>query len=148
MASRGDSYVRKTGSGRRTRAKRVKKSAPPVAAKKKYSSEEFTPEQWERIREHIRARGMTFGVFLPEPLADWLREKLDAGAFEDPGEAAFVAFQDLRELDRHPAVRKALLKAMIKSSAEHPRRGISFEEWRKEHQAQLRRYAESEPPSK
>jgi hypothetical protein len=29
-----------------------------------FSSDEFTAEQWERIRAHIRARGMTFEVFL------------------------------------------------------------------------------------
>jgi hypothetical protein len=139
--------VRKTGSRPRTPLKTRKKSKTPGATNEK-CSDEFTPEQWERIRTHIRTRGMTFEVFLPELLADWLRKKLAGGVFKNPGEAAFVAFQDLRELDRHPAVRKALLKAMINSSADDPHRGISFEEWRKQHQAQLRRYADSEPPSK
>jgi hypothetical protein len=30
---------------------------------------------------------MTFEVFLPEGIADWLREQLNAGVFKDPGEA-------------------------------------------------------------
>jgi hypothetical protein len=119
-----------------------------VATHKKLVSGEFTPEQWERIRAHIRARGMTFEVFLPEPLADWLGKKLAAGVFKDPGEAAFVAFQDLRELDSHPRARKELLKAVAKSSSDGSGREIPFEEWCNQHQAQLRRYAKGDPPSK
>jgi hypothetical protein len=64
-------------------------------------------------RESIRARGMSFEVFLPEGIANWLREKIAAGVFKDPAEAAFVAFQDLRELDQHPSIRRELLKATI-----------------------------------
>jgi hypothetical protein len=139
--------VRKSGSQRRTRGKTGKKPGAPAAANEKLSSEEFTPEQWERICAHIRARGMTIEVFLPEPLADWLRGKLAAGVFKDPGEAAFVAFQDLRELDRHPMVRKQLIRAISSASASSPRPGISFEEWRKQNQARLREYANTEPPA-
>ena len=90
---------------------------------------------------------MTIEVFLPEPLANWLRGKLAAGVFKGPGEAAFVAFQNMRELDRHPAVRKTLIKAMAKASADSPRQGISFEEWREQNQARLREYANTEPPT-
>jgi antitoxin ParD1/3/4 len=94
---------------------------------------EFTPEQEERIRAHIRARGMTFEVFLPESIADWLREKIAAGVFKDAREAAFIAFQDLQELDRHPEVRQELLKAMIKASTDDPGPGSSTEEMRERH---------------
>jgi Arc/MetJ-type ribon-helix-helix transcriptional regulator len=110
--------------------------------------DKFTPEQEERIRANIRARGMTFEVFLPEQLADWLRVKIDAGVFKDAKEAAFLAFQDIQELDRHPEVRQELLKAMIKASADDPGPGISTEELRERHRAKLREYANSEPPSK
>ena len=54
----------------------------------------------------------------------------------------------MQELDRHPEVRKELLKAMIKASADDPRPGISTEEMRERHRAKLREYANSEPPSK
>jgi len=107
----------------------------------------FTPEQEERIRANISARGMTFEVFLPEQLADWLRAKLAAGVFKDPREAAFIAFQDMQELDRHPEVRKELLEAMITASADDQRPGISSEEVRDRHRAKLREYANTEPPS-
>jgi hypothetical protein len=43
---------------------------------------QFTPEEQERIRGHIKARGMTFEVFLPESLADWLRATLAACVFQ------------------------------------------------------------------
>jgi len=132
---------------RGTRVKARKKSGTAAASGAKSGSREFTPEQWERIRAHIRARGMTFEVFLPEPLADWLRAKLAAGAFKDPGEAAFVAFQDLRELDRYPMVRKKLITAMTNVREQDPRPGISFDEWRKRHEAKLREYANTEPPA-
>jgi antitoxin ParD1/3/4 len=110
--------------------------------------DEFTPEQQERIRAHIRARGMTFEVFLPESIADWLRELLAAGVFENAGQAAFIAFQEMQELDRHPKVRQQLLKAMIKASEDDPGEGISMEELRAKHQAQLREYANTELPKK
>jgi hypothetical protein len=47
----------------------------------KFSSNGFTTEQWERIRAHLRARGTTFEVFLPETQAEWLRAKIAAGVF-------------------------------------------------------------------
>ena len=107
----------------------------------------FTPEEDARIRDHIRARGLTFEVFLPEGIADWLWQKLEAGVYKDPKEAAFIAFQDLMELDRHPAVRSQLLKAMLAASAGDPRPGITIEEWRAKHDAKLREYASTEPPA-
>ena len=109
-------------------------------------SKPFTPEEHERIRAHIRARGMTFEVFLPESMANWLREKLAAGVFKDPGEAAFVAFQDMRELDQHPAVRQELLKAMIEKRAANLGEGISMEELRAKYRAQMQDYADTELP--
>jgi hypothetical protein len=81
----------------------------------------FTRTEQKRISAHILARGMSFKVFLPQSLANWLRKKIRAGVFQDPAEAAFVAFQDLAELDRHPDVRKALLRAMLKAAADDPR---------------------------
>jgi hypothetical protein len=45
--------------------------------------DDFTPEEQERIQAHIKARGMTFEVFLPESLANWLRAKLAEGVFSD-----------------------------------------------------------------
>ena len=107
----------------------------------------FTPEEHERIRAHIRARGMAFEVFLPESMANWLREKLAAGVFKDPGEAAFVAFQDMRELDQHPAVRQELLKAMIETRAANLGEGISMEELRAKYRAQMRQFADTELPN-
>jgi hypothetical protein len=90
----------------------------------------FTPEEEARIRRRLRERGMAFEAFLPEEMADWLREKLAAGVFESARDAAFVAFQDLIELDRHPKVRQQLLTAMLEASISDPRPGISAEELR------------------
>ena len=81
----------------------------------------FTPEEEERIRRRVRERGMTFEAFLPEGMADWLRAKLAAGSFESPGEAAFVAFQQLIELDRHPEIRQQFLAATIQRGIDDPR---------------------------
>ncbi len=114
--------------------------------KKTCSPHEFTPEQEARIIANTRARGMTFEVFLPESMADWLRAKIAAGVFNSPGEAAFVAFQDLQELDRHPVVRETLLTAMIEASVKDPRRGIPIEEFREQFLAQMREDANTEPP--
>jgi Arc/MetJ-type ribon-helix-helix transcriptional regulator len=114
-----------------------------MTSDEEFSTEEFSPEQWERIRAQIRARGMTFEVFLPETQADWLREKIESGLFKDAGEAAFVAFQDMLELERHPEVRQALRKAMAEQGMESG--VVSFEEMTGRHRVRLREYANSEP---
>src|SRR5260221_14365163 len=110
-------------------------------------SDEFTSEQQERIKAHTRARGMMFEVFLPEELADWLRLKIAAGMFKNPGEAAFVAFQDLQAFDRHPDARRALLTAMIEVSINDSRPCIPIEEVREQYVAQMREDANTEPPA-
>ena len=112
----------------------------------KDAKERFTPSEWKRIRAHIRARGMTFKVFLPESVAKWLRKQIAAGHFNDPAEAAFVAFQNLQELDSHPQVRKKLLQAMIRDAIDDPRPSIPYEKVRADHYARLRRYASTTPP--
>jgi antitoxin ParD1/3/4 len=110
-------------------------------------TDEFTPEQQARIRANVRARGMTFEVFLPDSMADWLRAKIAAGVFKSPGEAAFVAFQDLQDLNRHPAARQALLTAMMEAGVNDPRPGIPIEEVRAQFLAQTREDANTEPPA-
>jgi antitoxin ParD1/3/4 len=106
----------------------------------------FSRAEQRRIRAHLRARGLTFEVFLPESLANWLQKKIRTGVFQDPAEAAFVAFQDLVELDRHPKVREALLRAMLKAAADDPRPAIPAEKVIARLRAQERRYARTPPP--
>lgn len=106
----------------------------------------FTRTEQRRIRAHILARGMTFKVFLPESLANWLRKKIRAGVFHDPAEAAFVAFQDLHELDRHPKVRRELLRAMLQASIDDPRPRIPAEKVMTKLRSQTLRYARTKPP--
>jgi Arc/MetJ-type ribon-helix-helix transcriptional regulator len=89
---------------------------------------------------------MTFKVFLPESLAKWLRKQIRAGAFADPAEAAFVAFQDLKELDHHPQVRRQLLHAMLKARIDDPRPGIPADKVFKRLRDTERRYARTKPP--
>jgi antitoxin ParD1/3/4 len=118
-----------------------------MADKKTFSLHEFSPEPEARIIVNTRARGMTFEVFLPESMADWLRAKILAGVFTSPEEAAFVAFQDLHELDRHPAARQTLLTAMIEASVNDARPGIPMEEFREQFLAQMREDAITDPPA-
>ena len=127
---------------------RPSKPAPrrPAASPKPRPTEKFTRAEQRRIRAHIIARGMTFKVFLPESLANWLRRKIRAGVYEDPAQAAFLAFQDLQELDRHPEVRKHLFTAMIQSRAADPGPGIPGDQVMARLRARERRYARTEPP--
>lgn len=106
----------------------------------------FTRAEQRRIRAHILARGMTFKVFLPESLANWLRKKIRAGVFHDPAEAAFLAFQDLHELDRHPKIRRELLRAMLQASIDDPRPRIPAEKVAAKLRAKTLRYARTKPP--
>jgi antitoxin ParD1/3/4 len=118
-----------------------------MASAETTKNQPFTPEEQERIRAHIRARGMTFEVFLPESMANWLREKLAAGVLKNPGEAAFVAFQEMRELDQHPAIRQDLLKAMVETGSSDLGQGISMEEFRAKLRTKLEDYANTDPPN-
>ena len=110
------------------------------------TEESFTPEEEERIRAHLRARGITFEVFLPETLANWLREKIAAGVYRDPAEAAFVAFHELEELDRHREVRRQLLAAEIDDGLKSSGERITIEQWRAQYTAKLREWARTDPP--
>ena len=110
------------------------------------TARKFTRAEQRRIRAHILARGMTFKVFLPESLANWLRKKIRAGVFHDPAEAAFVAFQDLHDLDRHPKVRRELLRAMLQASIDDPRPGIPAEKVAARFRSKTLRYARTKPP--
>jgi len=123
----------------------------PSAVRKRSSLSEkvvepFTPAEQRRIRAHILARGMTFEVFLPESIANWLRKKIRAGVFRDPAEAAFIAFQDLQELDRHPKVRQQLLDAMLQAAMDDPRPGKPAERVLAKIRARTLRYARTKPP--
>ena len=125
---------------------RAKDNHRKAAARSKPPAQKFTRAEQRRIRAHILARGMTFKVFLPESIANWLRKKIRAGVFHDPSEAAFVAFQDLVELDRHPQVRRQLLRAMLQGSIDDPRPSIPADKVLNRLRARERRYARTKPP--
>jgi antitoxin ParD1/3/4 len=118
-----------------------------MASEETAKEQPFTPEEQERIRAQIRSRGMAFEVFLPEAIANWLREKIAAGVFRDPAEAAFVAFQEMRELDQHSSVRQELLTAITQTKAADLGEGVLMEEIRTKLQAQLREFADTDPPN-
>ena len=108
------------------------------------SLDDATPEEEERVRRKIRERGLTFEVFLPETMADWVKEKVAAGLFEDPAEAAFVAFQTFIDLHEHPEIQEQLLKAVIEDSINDPRPGIPAEQVFADLEARIRKLAEPE----
>jgi len=121
--------------------------APHSAAADDHAPEALSVQQRARIRANRRARGMTFEVFLPESLADWLRKKIADGVYTDATEAAYLAIQDLRELDRHPEVRRDLLGAMINDALKEPVETFTIEEVRFKLRALRREYADNDPPS-
>jgi hypothetical protein len=108
---------------------------------------DLTPEEEERVRRKIRERGLTFEVFLPEGIANWLKARVAEGAFEDPAEMAFVAFQRFIELYEHPEVEKQLLHAVLDESMNDPRPGIPAEQVHAELEARIRKLAEPDDAS-
>jgi Arc/MetJ-type ribon-helix-helix transcriptional regulator len=117
------------------------------AAADDHAPEALSVKQRARIRANSRARGMTFEVLLPESLADWLRKKIADGVYTDATEAAYLAFQDLRGLDRHPEVRRDLLGAMINDALKEPVETFTIEEVRSKLRALRREYADDDPLS-
>jgi len=92
---------------------------------------------------HTRVTFYISRVILPPSGRAGLRERIAAGVFADPTEAAFVAFQDSRELDRQQAIRQELLKAMVQTGSSDPGEGISMEEFRRKLQAKVQESAVS-----
>lgn len=70
----------------------ARKSNRKASLQTRRPADKFTRAEERRTQAHIRARDMTFKVFLPESLASWLRKRIEAGVFDDPAEAAFLAF--------------------------------------------------------
>jgi antitoxin ParD1/3/4 len=103
---------------------------------------DLTSEEQERVSRRIRERGLTFEVFLPEGIANWVKDKVAAGIFESPAEAAFVAFQRFIELHEHPEVEKQLLRAVLEDRINDPRPGIPAEQFHAEFEARIRKMAE------
>jgi hypothetical protein len=67
---------------------------------------EFTPEEWERIRAHIRARGMTFEVFLPEHSTERIRARLANDGM--PGQQRHQNGHDQKNIKATPHVSERL----------------------------------------
>ena len=108
----------------------------------------LTPEEEERVRRKIRERGLTFSVFLPEGIADWVKARVADGTFQDPSEAAFVAFQRFIELWDHPEVEEQLLLAVLDKRKNDPRPGIPAEQVFAEMEAKIRKMAKPDDASK
>jgi Arc/MetJ-type ribon-helix-helix transcriptional regulator len=108
---------------------------------------DLTPEEEERVRRRIRERGLTFEVFLPEGIADWVRARVAEGSFTDPSEAAFVAFQRFIELWDHPEVEKQLLLAVLNERMNDSRPGIPSEQVFADMEANIRKLAEPDDAS-
>ena len=105
-------------------------------------SMDLTPEEEESVRRKIRERGLTFEVFLPEGIADWVKARVADGEFEDPAEMAFVTFQRFIELYEHPSVEKQLLHAVLEERRNDSRPGVPAEQVFADLKAKIRKMAE------
>ena len=82
------------------------------------------------VRRQAAAGGLTFEVYLPPTLAEWVIRLVEQEVFHSPAEAVFVAMQSFRELDDHPDVKQALLTRMLQKGMDSLEEdgGVSAEE--------------------
>lgn len=84
--------------------------------------------QARSLREHARAGGLRFEVYLPSDLADWMLGLVEAGVFTDPSEAVFVMLGEQHELESHADLRAELLRRTCQAALDDPRPGIPHEQ--------------------
>lgn len=77
----------------------------------------------DELQKQIAAAGLRFEAYLPPDLALWVVELVEQGVFTSPSEAVFVAMQTFQELERHPSVKKELLRAIIADAAKEAEQG-------------------------
>jgi Arc/MetJ-type ribon-helix-helix transcriptional regulator len=84
----------------------------------------------EAFHQQVSTGGLRFEAYLPPSLASWVIRLVDQGVFHSPSEAVFVAMQTFEELEQHPEVKEALLRAMITQASKtvEKERGIPPEE--------------------
>ena len=84
----------------------------------------------EDFKKQVAEGGLQFAAYLPPKLALWVVELVEQGAFTSPSEAVFVAMQTYQELDRHPEVKKELLRQMLAAAVQEAEEGkcISHED--------------------
>ena len=84
----------------------------------------------EEFKKQVAEGGLRFEAYLPSDLASWVVELVERGAFTSPSEAVFVAMQTYQELERHPEVKKELLRRMLAAAEQEVKegKGIPHEE--------------------
>ena len=92
------------------------------------------------------AGATAFEVSLPEDLAAWLQAKITAGVYQDAREAVLLAFQDMRELDQHPEMRRRLFDVTVQALLDEPGSSDSAEQILAELRAQTRDWVQSQSP--
>lgn len=82
------------------------------------------------FHQQVSSGGLRFEAYLPPSLASWVVGLVEQGVFHSPSEAVFVAMQTFEDLERHPAVKEALLRAILTqaSKAVEKGKGIPHEE--------------------
>ncbi len=83
----------------------------------------------QELRDGAGKGGLQFQAYLPPAIALWLLDHIEKGTFRDPSEAAFILFNEAKELEPHADLRRELLKRMILQSVDDPRPGIPAEEF-------------------
>lgn len=96
----------------------------PVPAWPSQELREWARDQAHAVRDAATEGGLRFQAYLPPELALWTLDRIEDGMFIDPSEAAFVLFNQARELEPHQDLRQELLKRRILSAADDPRPGI------------------------
>ncbi len=84
--------------------------------------------QAKSLRQQAAEGGLSFEVYLPSGLAEWILDFVERGVFTDPSEAVFVILGEHMDLEPHADLRQEILKRSLDAAINDPRPAIPAED--------------------
>jgi hypothetical protein len=133
-----------TGSGKTHLSIAIARSCIRTGARVRFHDTTDLVNRLKMEALQARAGGLRFEAYLPEPLADWLLERIERGMFTDPSEAVFAITTNFHDLEPHRDLREELLRRKLQAAIDDPRPVIPLEQVMAEMRSRL---AEPRPES-
>lgn len=83
--------------------------------------------QAKALREQAAKGGLSFEVFLPSGMAEWILDYVERGVFIDPSEAVFVMLGEYQDYELHEDLREEVLRRSLQASMDQADEGIPAE---------------------
>jgi len=85
--------------------------------------------QAKSLRQQAAGGDLSFEVYLPSGLAEWVLDFVERGVFTDPSEAVFVIMGEHRDLEPHSDLRLEIRNRSLDAAMNDPGLRISGEDF-------------------